>query len=297
MSPWTVAAVQMAVEAGRPGRNLERALALVEGLRPRPDLVVLPELFTTGYDLERARELAPAGPACLERLGRWCRDAGVRVAGSVLHPWGGGVANAGFFVEADGRCLDLYPKVHRFRPMDEHRYLRPGRTPRVWRTGLGPVAVAICYDLRFPVFCHRLALSGAVVLLVPAEWPRPRTDHWELLLRARAVENAWYVVGANRVGPGEGAVFEGASQVVSPWGEVLAHAGRAEGAAVARVDPARLHEARGRIPVYDDRVPGLDDPARLSGEPDPGSAGGGEPVPTPGARRAGAGPATGSGRG
>ncbi len=264
MRPWTVAAVQMAIEAGRPDRNLELALELAGDLRPKPDLVVFPELFTTGYDLERARELAPAGPACLERLGRWCRGTGVRAAGSLLHPWGDGVANAGFFVEADGRCLDLYAKVHRFRPMDEDRHLAPGRAPRVWHTGLGPVAVAICYDLRFPVFCHRLALSGAVALLVPAEWPRPRTDHWELLLRARAVENAWYVVGANRVGPGEGAVFEGASQVVSPWGEVLAHAGQAGGAAVARVDPARVREARTRIPVYDDRVPGLDDPAPLT---------------------------------
>ena len=264
MSAWTVAGVQMVVETAAAERNLERALTLADRARPRPDLVLLPELFSTGYALERARELGARGPGTLETLSRWARDRGVRVAGSVMHPWGDGVVNAGFFIEADGRCLELYPKVHRFRPMDEHRFLAAGDRPRVWESSLGRVAVAICYDLRFPVFCHRLALSGARVLLVPAEWPRPRTPHWITLLRARAVEGAWYVLGVNRTGPGEGStVFEGASRLLDPWGEVLADAGGGEGVICGTIEPGRVREARRRIPVYDDRVPGLDDPVPL----------------------------------
>ncbi len=262
MRRWKAALVQMALEEGAVDRNLDHALDLAAG-EEGADLVVLPELFTTGYALERAAELARRGPATLERLGRWARSSGVRVAGTLLHPWAGGVANAAFFVEADGRVLDLYPKVHRFRPMNEHRYLEAGTSPRVWDTSLGRLAVAVCYDLRFPVFCHRLALSGAVALVVPAEWPRPRTRHWEVLLEARAVEGAWWVLGVNRVGPGRDARFEGSSRVVDPWGRVAACLGDEEGTAAAEVDPALSAEARTRIPVFDDRVPALDDPSPL----------------------------------
>lgn len=263
MRSWRAGLVQMAIAEAEPERNLQRALDLTAGAEA--DLFVLPELFSTGYALERARELAVQGPRTLEDLARAARDRGVRWVGSLLHPSGDGVANAAFFVEPDGRLHPLYPKAHRFRPMDEHRHLAAGIGPRVWDTSLGRIGVAVCYDLRFPVFCRRLALAGAHALVVPAEWPRPRTPHWELLLRARAVENAWWVLGVNRVGPGRGVVFEGASQAVDPWGEVEAHLGSDEGVAVVEVDPARNAEARTRIPVFEDQVPGWDDPAPVSG--------------------------------
>ncbi|GAB4249240.1 nitrilase-related carbon-nitrogen hydrolase [Deferrisoma sp.] len=260
---WRAGLVQMAIAEAEPDRNLQRALDLTAGAEA--ELFVLPELFSTGYALERARELAAAGPRTLEALARAARGRGVGWAGSLLHPWQGGVANAAFFVEPDGQIHALYPKVHRFRLMDEHRHLAAGSGPRVWDTSLGRIAVAVCYDLRFPVFCRRLALAGAQALVVPAEWPHPRTPHWELLLRARAVENAWWVLGVNRVGPGRGVVFEGASQAVDPWGEVAVHLGGDEGVAVVEVDPRRNGEARSRIPVFEDRVPGWDDPAPVSG--------------------------------
>ena len=123
---------------------------------------------------------------------------------------------------------------------------------------MGPLGAAVCYDLRFPEMIRRLARVGAEALLVPAEWPRPRTGHWELLLRARAVENGFFVLGANRVGSQAGQAFEGASQIVNPWGDVLARAGDGEGAALAEVDPAAAAEARRRIPVLEDRVPEVD---------------------------------------
>lgn len=256
---WLAALLQWNVVRGDSDANLERAQALLEALPERPGLVLLPELFSTGYALENAPELAKRAPATLEAVAAWARDRGCLVAGSLLHPWEGGVANAAFLVEPGPTRHPLYPKVHLFRPMNEHRYLVPGRAPMVWESSLGRLAVATCYDLRFPVFCRRLALAGAEALLVPAEWPAPRTPHWEVLLRARAVENAWFVLGANRTGRDGETVFEGASQAVDPWGEVLAHAGRGEGAVLARVERRRLAEARERIPVYGDQVAGLDD--------------------------------------
>jgi predicted amidohydrolase len=124
-----------------------------------------------------------------------------------------------------------------------------------------PSLAGACHQtlhLRFPEMIRRLALAGATALLVPAEWPRPRTGHWELLLRARAVENGLFVLGANRVGEQGGHVFEGASRIVDPWGQLLAEAGEAEGAFDAVVDPARVDDVRRRIPVLEDRVPEVD---------------------------------------
>jgi len=256
---WLAALVQMDIEFASPSANVERALALADALPERPDLILLPELFSTGYALDRAPELARHAAATLERLAGWGRDRRCLVAGSVLHPWRSGVANAAFLLEPDGTPHPLYPKVHRFQPMDEHLHLVAGEGPVVWQSSLGPLAVATCYDLRFPVFCRRLALTGARALLVPAEWPAPRTAHWEVLLQARAIESQWFVLGVNRVGKAGETVFEGASQVVDPWGEVLARAGSDETVLTAQLDPLRQSDARSRIPVFADQVPGLDD--------------------------------------
>lgn len=258
MTPWTAAALQLDLVPADPDRNVDLALALAEGLPERPDLVLLPELFTTGYCLERAAELAAEGPRALRRLGAWARGRRCLVAGSLLHPWPGGVANAAFLLDRDGSLHPLYAKAHLFRPMEEHRWLVAGRELRLWESSVGRLGAAVCYDLRFPAMIRRLARAGAEALLVPAEWPRPRTGHWELLLRARAVENGLFVLGANRVGEQGGQVFEGASQIVDPWGEVLASAGEGEGAVTARIEPERAVEARRRIPVLEDEVQGID---------------------------------------
>lgn len=258
MTPWTAAVVQFDPEPAAPARNVEKATGLVDALADRPDLVLLPELFSTGYCLDRAEELAARGPATLAGLAAWARERRCLAAGSLLHPWPGGVANAGFLMDRDGSVHPLYAKAHLFKPMDEHRFLVPGRERRLWQSSLGRLAPAVCYDLRFPEMIRFLALTGAEALLVPAEWPRPRTGHWELLLKARAVENGLFVLGANRVGEQGGHVFEGASQIIDPWGEVLAHAGGGEAAVTAHVDPARVEEVRRRIPVLDDRQPEVD---------------------------------------
>jgi predicted amidohydrolase len=256
---WLAALVQLDIELGNPAANVERALALLDALPNRPALALLPELFSTGYALTRAPELARRAAGTLRDLAVWSRDRRCLVAGSVLHPWGEGVANAAFLLEPAGVTHPLYPKVHRFRLMDEHHHLVAGDAPVVWRSSLGALAVATCYDLRFPVFCRRLAMAGATTLLVPAEWPAPRTAHWEVLLRARAVESQWFVLGANRAGRDGETVFEGASQAVDPWGEVLVRSGAEESAVTAELDFRRSAEARARIPVFSDQVAGLDD--------------------------------------
>ena len=150
-----------------------------------------------------------------------------------------------------------YDKVHLFCLMEEHRYLAPGRERRLFDMGGMRCALAICYDIRFCEFIRALAVNGAEALFVSAEWPAVRRDHWETLLRARAVENEMYVVACNRCGTSGAETFAGSSMIIAPDGTVLAHAGEREEIAGAELELSSVRRMRETIPVFFDRVPEL----------------------------------------
>jgi predicted amidohydrolase len=250
-------AVQLEIKSSEPRENLRRALELIEG-SPPADLYLLPELFTTGYRLSRASKLAEEGEETLQALRRFAGERGSALSGSLLHPFEGGVANTGFFIDRDGTLFPFYRKIHLFKPMDEDRYLTPGREPLVWETTFGRVAMAICYDLRFPGMIRKLAHKGAGLLLVPAEWPGARLNHWRVLSCARAIENGFFVLAANRTGSSGGESFPGASRIVDPWGEILCEGDGAEGVFSGEIDMERLAGARARFNALADVVQGVD---------------------------------------
>ena len=120
-------------------------------------------------------------------------------------------------------------------------------------TALGRMGLMICYDLRFPELARTLALSGARILIVPAQWPKARAMHWQTLLRARAIENQVFIIGANRTGSDEDLSFPGLSAIIDPWGQVLAEAKDKDGIILAELDMNRVTQAREQIPVMTDR--------------------------------------------
>jgi predicted amidohydrolase len=119
----------------------------------------------------------------------------------------------------------------------------------------GRVALAICYDLRFPEMWRRYADAGAQLVLIPAEWPVRRVEHWRLLLRARAVENQFYVVGCNRAGNGADGEFGGHSAAVDPWARRVVEGGAEPGLFVARLDLDEVARSRRLFPFLADRKP------------------------------------------
>ena len=224
-----------------------------------PDVLVLPELWSTGYDLSRAGELSsPMGEDDAAFLGELARRHHVAFAGgSVLSEENGVIRNRAQVIDREGRYLTGYDKVHLFRLMDEHRYLAPGRGLGLFEMGGLRCALAVCYDIRFCEFIRKLAVKGAEVLFVSAEWPAVRWEHWETLLRARAVENEMYVVACNRCGTTGMETFAGRSMIIAPDGTVLAHAGESEKAVEAELDVSSVRRMREAIPVFSDRVPEL----------------------------------------
>jgi predicted amidohydrolase/isopentenyldiphosphate isomerase len=226
------------------------ARAAQEGAR----LVVLPEMFATGFS-PRTEVIAedPGGPVSTFLLEQ-ATERGVWVVGSVCETGldGGLPCNVAVLAGPDGR-VHRYAKRHLFSYAGEHERLVAGDRPVLVDLDGVRASLHVCYDLRFaPDFWPQ---APAVDLyLVVANWPAARVAHWRSLLVARAVENQAYVVGANRVGTGGTLEYTGDSLVVDPLGEVLADgAGGVEQVLHAAVDPARVHEVRRRYPFLADR--------------------------------------------
>ena len=253
----TVTLAQMPIALGDPEANIARARALVvEAARRGSDVLLLPELWHTGYALEQAADLAsPLKEGIFATMCQWAQEHALWIAGSALERREEGFANTAILASPTGELVGVYRKVHLFGLMEEDRYLRAGEAAPVWEWPWGRVALAICYDLRFPELFRHYALQGATLVLLPAEWPCARARHWRVLVQARAIENQYFIVACNRVGTSKGETFCGHSMVVSPWGDIIVEAGEQEILLTVTVDLNDTTTARNRIPILRDRRP------------------------------------------
>lgn len=257
-----IALVQMHIEAGNPGANFSKAATLLEQALTdgeKPDVILLPEMWNTGYQLDRIHETADGeGRQTVAAIGGLCRTYGVNiVAGSIALKRGQKVYNATLVFNRRGEVVADYSKIHLFRLMEEEKYLAAGDKPACFPLDGTRCGAVICYDIRFPELARKLALDGARILFVPAEWPNPRLHHWRTLLQARAIENQMYVIACNRVGKSGTTQFFGHSMVVDPWGEVIVEGGEEEAVLRASIHLETVDQVRRTIPVFDDRRPSL----------------------------------------
>jgi predicted amidohydrolase len=258
--------IQIAVDEGESAEaRRRRAVSLVRDQAGAADLVVLPELWTTGafaYEAFAAQAEPLDGPT-YELMAKAASDAGVWLhAGSIPErDPEGPLYNTSLVFSPSGDLAAAYRKIHRFGfDQGEAVLMGAGRelvTVRLPDTTLG---VATCYDLRFPELFRGLVAHGAETLVVAAGWPERRRSHWTLLARARAVENQAFVLACGTAGTHAGVQQAGHSVVVDPWGEVLAEAGPGEQVLTVEFDPARVAATRDQFPALKDRVLGLEPP-------------------------------------
>ena len=228
----------------RAARHLEDAAS--RGAR----LVLLPEMFCTGFSMDSARIAQPPGGPTEVFLEERARMLGIWIIGSIPEAGQPAPRNMALIVSPTGE-VRRYAKIHPFSFAGEHRQYAGGdRVVTVAIEGLR-VTPFICYDLRFPE-PFRLAASETDLYAVVANWPQARRDHWRTLLRARAIENLAYIAGVNRVGDGGKLHYSGDSAVIDPWGETLTEGGDREEVLVVDIDPAKVHDARERFPVLAD---------------------------------------------
>lgn len=259
---FNIALLQMDIMIGKPDENFKRCVELLDEAiiaSPKPDLIMLPEMWNTGYALEEIHELADEQGARTKTLfSEFCRKHRVYViAGSISEKMDKEVRNTTYVFDRGGSVIGDYSKIHLFRLMDEEKYLTSGQTLGRCQIEGQDAGLMICYDIRFPELTRTLALEGAKILFVPAQWPMPRVHHWRTLLLARAIENQMFVVACNRVGTSRETGFFGHSMIIDPWGGILAEGGEAEEIVRAEINLDQVDKVRSTIPIFEDRRPSL----------------------------------------
>jgi predicted amidohydrolase len=250
-------------------RNLQTADRLVRAAAARgAELVLLPEKWSV---LGRSQAMRAAAEPLDGRAIGWARglaqELGIElIAGSILERLDGSekAANTSVHIGRDGELRAVYRKLHMFDvEIDGVRYAesaheQPGEELVISRLPGGvTVGLSVCYDVRFPELYRALVSAGAELFSIPSAFTLATTrDHWELLLRARAIENQCFVIAANQVGEhAAGKRSGGRSMIVDPWGVVLACAADSECAIVAELDLGRLREVRRSLPALEHRRP------------------------------------------
>ncbi len=243
-----------------PEGSLARARAPVaDAARAGARLVVLPEMATTGFTMDRSQATPLAGGHAA-RLAAIAAEAGVWLIASVAatEPATSGSAgsagegkaravNAALVVDPSGAIVAVYRKQKLFAFAGEHEHYSPGDAPVIVTIEGVRIAPLVCYDLRFPELFRAVARDVDAFVLV-ANWPAARRLHWDTLTRARAIENQAYVVAVNRVGSGGNIAYDGGSVAWDPWGDPVPEAQTPSGIRLVTVDPARVADIRAKYP-------------------------------------------------
>lgn len=244
--------------------NVEKNMKKVEDMFNKEDLtnvdtVVLPEMWTTGYDLERIHEISADNylEPVKSNIKKLAKEYNINIiAGSIANKTKNGVRNTAFVISKNGDFIYDYSKMHLVPMLDEPKYLMEGTSrAETFELDGEKAGVLICYDLRFPEVFRDLSLEGAKVIFVVAEWPIERTEHWITLLKARAIENQCYIVSSNVIGTQPtGTTFAGSSMIIDPFGEIMVEADKySETSIEASLDLEYIGKVRKEIPIFDSR--------------------------------------------
>jgi predicted amidohydrolase len=237
--------------------NHDRVRQMLAGIAIEPGaLVVLPEMFATGFSMDVAAIAEPIGGETQQFLSALAKDLQSFVIGGVaIRGAGARGRNEAVVFGPEGNALARYCKLQPFSYAGETKHYEAGEGIEIFQWHDFDVAPFICYDLRFPEIFRQAVRSGAELMIVIANWPQPRESHWLALLRARAIENQAYVVGANRAGNDPHLGYSGHSLIVGPRGETLAEAGNGQQVLTADVNLESLLDYRQQFPALADIRP------------------------------------------
>ena len=217
------------------------------------EFVVLSEMFSTGFVVDRYDIAEPLNGASSQFLSALATELNIWICGSCpeAHEDDRRPYNSLILAHPDG-TISRYCKIHPFTYGGEDKHFRAGNEFLTVNVGDLRVSFFVCYDLRFADEFWALA-HDTDLYVIPANWPQSRREHWMALLRARAIENQAYVIGCNRVGDGGGLHYAGDSMIVDPLGTVLAQADDSETILISEISGSTVSDTRQRFPFFQDR--------------------------------------------
>jgi len=250
----------MNIQTGKKEENLAKVEKVLQMDRMKDvELLVVPELFSTGFDYIHIAEIAEKidSSQTLENLIDMSQNYRTGIAGSVLiKDVTQSYLNIGFIISPTQGLIYKYQKIHLWG--NEKNYFTAGShvPPPVDFESKAKIGLVICYDLRFPEVYRKLAIQGAEIIITPAAWPAQRYEHFRLLTQARALENTCYHIAVNRFGEEKSpdyVKYRGDSQIVSPSSVLLETGSESDQLLITTLSKNDLEETRKRIPVLRDR--------------------------------------------
>ena len=240
---------QFQVAPGDVDRNFENGVKLIKEAKDKGcNVILLPEVWTTGFPFKKLKDLSKTTPSILEEIKKQSED--ILICGTYIvdNPESDKVFNI-FYALLNGKTIFSYKKTMLFGLTGEDKYFERGNidqscTFEAFGTTFG---VSICYELRFPEFFRRTSFNGAIIHLHPSLWPENRLDHWLVLSRARAIENQFFLMTSNGVGISDKWELCGHSTIYDPWGEVENQIKKDEGLAVNTIDLRKVREIRQQL--------------------------------------------------
>lgn len=250
-----VIAIQFDIVWENKPANFEKVRRLLNAARPEKDsLVILPEMFATGFSMNAEAIAEPYGGDTEQFLASLAKEMSVCiVAGAAMRGRDGKIRNKALVFSPGGELMAFYAKMRPFTPGGEPNHYTAGERPTAFRHQDCTVSPFICYDLRFPeIFRQVVSSHRPEIFVVIASWPEKRDRHWMPMLQSRAIENQAYVVGVNRVGSDPYYTYAGRSVIVDPHGQILADAGSRETSISARLNLTELRQYREGLPFLAD---------------------------------------------
>ncbi len=232
-------------------KNLDNVASLcAQAAEEGADVLILPELFSTGFPPDRAAILAQEWGS---KTQQFLAETAIQYGATVIAGCGdpdekSKILNNARVYAPGGDCKAVYHKIHLFSYGREDKYVIPGETPVLFKIKAYSASVFICYDLRFPGIFRAVAPEVSIIFVI-ANWPQKRRDHWCCLLKARAIENQCWVIGVNRIGTDStGLHYCGDSMVVDPMGKVIKHMPENKSVQVVSIDPDKTVFVRKNYP-------------------------------------------------
>ncbi len=248
MQDLTITLLQSDLYWENPGANLAMFEEKIWKIKSKTDVIVLPEMFTTGFTMNAPALAEPMNLSAFKWMKQNAAQTGAAITGSVIIKEKDRYFNRLIWMQPDGKFF-YYDKRHLFRMAEEHLIYTPGREKLLVSWKGWNIRPLVCYDLRFPVW-SRNKKNEYDLLLYVANWPEARRLPWKSLLQARAIENLSYVAGVNRIGKdGKGIAYAGESSIISPKGEVLWQKENSEEIFTYTLSKTELNSFRAKFPA------------------------------------------------
>lgn len=235
--------------------NLAMLEEKIWGLKGKTDLIILPEMFPTGFSMEAAKLSEPMNLTVCKWMKQLAAQTNATITGSTIISEGAKFYNRLLWVNPDG-YTEHYDKRHLFRMANEDKFFSAGQKLPIFNLKGWEFCPQICYDLRFPVWSRNGwedGVAGYDVIFYIASWPEARVSAWDTLLPARAIENLSYSIGVNRIGTdGNGISYVGHSAAYDFRGEKISDLGEKDGIQVISLSALKLEEFRTKFPAWRD---------------------------------------------